>query len=442
MKVFISYSHEDKDITNRIVRELETAGHHIWLDSWRIELGDNIFEKIKEGIDNADAIIVVISKNSLNSRGVLKEFSAMALADISRGSRRIIPVLIDKSSVPSYLSEIKYLDLSSNFEDGLKELIESLFDRVEDGFTAAASNTFTVSHDKDIKVIAKSLSDGRLTLICGAGISISAGIPAWNVLLNKLLESMMTRISNNHDISIDFSNIDDINSRYSSLIIGKYLKNNLGDDFQAKVRNALYSSDIRINDTIESIANLARPQRDRKPLDSIITFNFDSLIEEHLTNNNIKNKPIYCEGLKHNSDEIPIYHVHGYLPRSSPIPKDSNIVFSEDSYHSQFIEPFSWSNLIQLNKLNQNTCLLIGLSLTDPNLRRLLDVSSRKNSEKKINHYIIKKVPTTYRGDTEIIDRLAFLLEEQDANDLGLNVLWIHSFEEIPDILNRINIES
>ncbi len=45
MKVFISYSHEDKDITNRIVRELETAGHHIWLDSWRIELGDNIFEK-------------------------------------------------------------------------------------------------------------------------------------------------------------------------------------------------------------------------------------------------------------------------------------------------------------------------------------------------------------------------------------------------------------
>lgn len=200
-------------------------------------------------------------KNSLNSRGVLKEFSAMALADISRGSRRIIPVLIDKSSVPSYLSEIKYLDLSSNFEDGLKELIESLFDRVEDGFTAAASNTFTVSHDKDIKVIAKSLSDGRLTLICGAGISISAGIPAWNVLLNKLLESMMTRISNNHDISIDFSNIDDINSRYSSLIIGKYLKNNLGDDFQAEVRNALYSSDIRINDTIESIANLARPQR-------------------------------------------------------------------------------------------------------------------------------------------------------------------------------------
>ncbi len=71
----------------------------------------------------------------------------------------------------------------------------------------------------------------------------------------------MTRISNNHDISIDFSNIDDINSRYSSLIIGKYLKNNLGDDFQAEVRNALYSSDIRINDTIESIANLARPQR-------------------------------------------------------------------------------------------------------------------------------------------------------------------------------------
>ena len=42
------------------------------------------------------------------------------------------------------------------------------------------------------------------------------------------------------------------------------------------------------------------------------------------------------------------------------------VVFSEDAYHSQFMEPFSWSNLIQLNKLGQSTCLFVGLSLTDP----------------------------------------------------------------------------
>jgi hypothetical protein len=33
---------------------------------------------------------------------------------------------------------------------------------------------------------------------------------------------------------------------------------------------------------IDAISDLARPQRDGKPLDSIITFNFDSLIEENL----------------------------------------------------------------------------------------------------------------------------------------------------------------
>jgi hypothetical protein len=61
--------------------------------------------------------------------------------------------------------------------------------------------------------------------------------------------------------------------------------------------------------------------------------------------------------------------------------KENQIVFSEDSYHDQFVDPFSWSNLTQLNKFTQNTCLFIGLSMTDPNLRRLLDVAVRRDGE-------------------------------------------------------------
>ena len=113
------------------------------------------------------------------------------------------------------------------------------------------------------------------------------------------------------------------------------------------------------------------------------------------------------------------------------------VVFSEDAYHSQFIEPFSWSNLIQLNKLSQNTCLFIGLSLSDPNLRRLLDVANRKNPDKILNHYLIKKAPNN--GTTsDTMDDLALLLEQQDANDLGLNIIWIKDFTEVSGILEKI----
>ena len=141
--------------------------------------------------------------------------------------------------------------------------------------------------------------------------------------------------------------------------------------------------------------------------------------------------------MKNESSELPIYHVHGFLPRHEKIPKDREIIFSEDAYHGQFIDPFSWSNLIQLNKLSQNTCLFIGLSLTDPNLRRLLDVANRKNPGKAMNHYLIKKTPAPSKSSARI-DDLAYFLEEQDANELGLNMIWVDDFADIAPLIRSI----
>jgi hypothetical protein len=100
------------------------------------------------------------------------------------------------------------------------------------------------------------------------------------------------------------------------------------------------------------------------------------------------------------------------------------------------MDPFSWSNLIQLSKLTQNTCLLVGISLTDPNMRRLLDVAWRKSPDKSMAHYVVKRIPRLSDGD--VLDRLSKLLEEQDANALGLNVIWINEFHELPGLLDTI----
>lgn len=202
------------------------------------------------------------------------------------------------------------------------------------------------------------------------------------------------------------------------------------------MRNALYASKPTKASIIDSILRLSRPQRDSKPLDSIITFNFDCLIEDNLSASSIPNRPIFSEAIHHGSHELPIYHVHGYLPRVGRIPASMELVFSEDAYHNQFIDPFSWSNLIQLNKLTQNTCLFIGISLTDPNMRRLLDVAWRKNPDKERSHYIVKRLPRSSKED--VLDEVSKLLEEQDANALGLNVVWIDEYADLPSVLNDI----
>jgi len=69
--------------------------------------------------------------------------------------------------------------------------------------------------------------------------------------------------------------------------------------------------------------------------------------------------------------------------------QDISLIFSEEDYNKIYSDAYSWSNLAQLNSFRDNTCLFIGCSLTDPNLRRLLDVAAR--SGEKPRHYAFLK---------------------------------------------------
>ena len=126
MRIFVSYSHHDKLIVDQIVAKLKADGHDLWIDSLKLRPGDNIQRKIQEGLEEADAFIVVVSENSFRSKAVQNEFSAIALQQISKRQQRIIPIRIDQSAVPSYLADRVYLDLSDNLEAGLERLSREL----------------------------------------------------------------------------------------------------------------------------------------------------------------------------------------------------------------------------------------------------------------------------------------------------------------------------
>jgi hypothetical protein len=439
MQVFVSHAKKDSEKVHRILSRLREDGHEICND-FDLNPGDNITELIDRGLQNADAFVFVISENSLKSEWVRYEFTTIALRDISQNQKRIIPLRIDKSPVPGYMADRVYIDLSDDFDAGLERLSIALSTPLI-GDSLAGDKSLGASrdgHESNVQKLSHALRRGRLTLVCGAGVSVGAGIPGWNSLLGRLLESMMKRISKDFSMDLGRKAAEEFQKRYdsSSLILGKYLKNNLGRDFATEVREALYSTNPISCPLIDSIVSLSRPQRDGRPLDSIITFNFDALIEENLSTHNIKNKAIYSEAIDHDPSDLPVYHVHGFLPRSGAVPTANELVFSEDAYHSQFIEAFSWSNLVQLNKLTQNTCFLVGISLTDPNMRRLLDVAWRKNPSKTPGHFIAKRLPKSGGGD--MIDQVSKLLEEQDANALGLNVVWMEDYDELPGILTDV----
>jgi len=438
MKIFISFNYNDREIVDAIIVRLNEEGHEVVGYDKDILPGSNIMNVMDEALRDAEVIILMLSGHYFNTRTSKKEYNLIELLGVSESTKKVIPIVIGNTSVPSNILNYRIYKLANNKKLSINRMISFVIEQLNNYKLQTKEEFIEYSYDNEVAVLRKALRDGRLSLVCGAGASKDAGIPNWDELLRMLLDNMMNKLSEKKGLMITEKSANEFNDRYqySTLIIGKYLKYNIGDDFEEVVRKTLYSNVKEGSELIDAIIKLIRPTRDRKSLDSVITFNFDSLLEECLVKNDVDFKAIYDEGMKHKSNEIPIYHVHGYLPREGDLPTITNLVFSEDTYHSQFIEPFSWSNLIQLNKFSQSACLLIGLSLFDPNLRRLLDVSNRKNKDgKAIEHYIIKRKP--YKLDE--VDKIAYILEEQDANALGLNVIWVNEFKDIPRILNEIS---
>ena len=126
-KAFISYNNTDREIATRIAETLRQEGIEVWFDKWEILAGDSLIQKIfQEGLAEADAFIVVLSKGSINSKWVQQELDAAMVKRIE-GVTRVIPVLIDKVNIPEPLKPIKWIDLSENFDDTIRELQKAIF---------------------------------------------------------------------------------------------------------------------------------------------------------------------------------------------------------------------------------------------------------------------------------------------------------------------------
>ncbi len=65
--VFVSHRLSDSAEAELLARELEAAGHEVWLDEWRIDLGDSIVERIDRGLEGADYVVVCYSSSGVTS---------------------------------------------------------------------------------------------------------------------------------------------------------------------------------------------------------------------------------------------------------------------------------------------------------------------------------------------------------------------------------------
>lgn len=361
--------------------------------------------------------------------------------------------------------------IASQHRAKVNEIVNNLFAlRLESAVSKSASD-WRHERDKIVDKLRDNYIKGQFSLFLGAGVSSSAGMPDWNTLLNSLFVSYLTQeFDNDGDLSdSDIGElVDRLNSidEPSALMAARYLRKGLvknnseEEEFTTAITRNLYklrNSKFEIDSSlIRSIAAMCMPRRTGAKVRSVITYNFDDLLERQLSKNGILYHCVYTENESYDPDELPIYHVHGFLPeeRKKYTALDhSTLVFSEEGYHQIYSDAYHWSNLVQLNSLRENNCLMVGLSMTDPNLRRLLDISAR-NIERSKHYTFMKRLKSDsfcYQENSkqreQIVSNLdgakKFLerhhnLNEELMKELGVTVIWYESYGEIPEIIQKI----
>lgn len=120
-KIFISYSHKDKEFVQKLYDELSRLPFDILWDKKELQVGDDIKKKTDELLENSDYLLFVSSENSSNS-----EWASIEITKALKLKKKILPVVIDESKPPEVISTILYANFSSSFDEGMDKLVSAL----------------------------------------------------------------------------------------------------------------------------------------------------------------------------------------------------------------------------------------------------------------------------------------------------------------------------
>jgi hypothetical protein len=328
-----------------------------------------------------------------------------------------------------------------------------------------------------------------LIVYVGAGVSRSVGLPSWAELIHSLTVAMMTQkvesamgtlgdiVKEKYweaflKIRKDFEKSADIDKPI--LMMARAIKDEIGGRLAYAIARTLYPRSFRwwgrrrqrldearragkrarsgrtlpSSELLDELVSLSRAERDIRGVQAIVNYNYDDVLDEKL-----REQSVSCVTVRSGRDRIPrgalpCYHVHGVLPLGmvddpKAFRKKGNIgnfVFSEDEYHSEYSDPYKWSNMTQISQLGRYTGLFVGLSMEDPNIRRLIDVTHRQYPE--IRNYAIlpRKFSLAKAKDSKecVLRNLFEHVESESFQKIGVSVIWVDSYERIPEFIRSI----
>ena len=289
---------------------------------------------------------------------------------------------------------------------------------------------------------------GALRLLVGAGVSMASGLPGWEALNLGLTDAVIEqdlagrcRDGENGYIR-ELVGPDgvrsvarDVYQRIGRDAAADFAWRRLGDrGFRSVLARALYPRPIEslpVRGTQRQLAAmaLAAPQRNM-----LFTTNYDPLLERAIAE--LRGAPgdwpryRYPESGKVKNQTTPrVHHLHGWLDDRGNV--GGTLVLTETSYLELLADSKAAPNRDLKKLLMSNAPLLVlGMSLADPNLRRLLDRRRMARMRDANNKIYAVMVGSGGPADEQI--------NQYWAGTWEVHPVWLPDFGYIPHLLRQI----
>jgi len=118
---FLSYSRSDERIALRLAKDLRASGVAMWVDQLDIRPSEHWDRAIERAVAGCRGLVVILSPRSVASDNVADEISFA----IDSG-KSVLPVMIERCTLPLRLTRMQVVDATGNYERALKQCLDEL----------------------------------------------------------------------------------------------------------------------------------------------------------------------------------------------------------------------------------------------------------------------------------------------------------------------------
>jgi len=119
--IFMSYSRRELGFVDDLVSKLEGEGYKVWLDYRVLIPGTPWKGQIAKGLNDADTVLLVVSKASIAS-----EYVELEWRHFLEMNKRLILLIFEAVDIPTELEKYEWVDFRGDYQAGLDELFSQL----------------------------------------------------------------------------------------------------------------------------------------------------------------------------------------------------------------------------------------------------------------------------------------------------------------------------